>query len=127
MAEKLVRLSKGAGAPEIEIIIGQAQWGSYSIYLWDQNGLNPDVVGTGINVDQIPDKFTVQKALAALNGAIISWEVSIAAFSSSPGQLYAVTIRITQKGSVVPGGEIVNSGALDGAIFVNDFVRLLVI
>lgn|SRR5215510_15397999 len=127
MSEKLVRLASGAGAPEVELTVGQEQWGSYELYLWDPEGRNFEMLGAGLNVDQIPDRFVIPKSLSALNGFLLSWEVKIAAFSSGPGQLYAATINITQNGNPVSGGRVVNSGALDGAVFLNDFVRLLVI
>jgi hypothetical protein len=127
MSEKLVRLASGAGAPEVELTVGQAQWGSYELYLWDPEGRNFETLGAGLNVDQIPDRFVIPKSLSTLNGFLLSWEVKIAAFSSGPGQLYAATINITQNGNPVSGGRVVNSGALDGAVFLNDFVRLLVI
>jgi hypothetical protein len=127
MAEKIARLSQAGSMPQIEIIIGQAQFGTYDLYLWDAAGVNFELIGSGLNVDQVSDQFTINKPVAALNGMMATWEVKIGAFSSSPGQLYAVTIKITQDGQVVPGGQIVNSGALTGAIFVFDFVRFMVL
>jgi hypothetical protein len=127
MAEKIARLKKADGTPDVEIIIGQAQWGSYDLILWDEDGLNEATIGSGLNVDQIPDKFPINKPLTQLNGSLLSWEVSIASFAGKEGELYSVTIKITQNNAVVPGGEIVNSGGLSGAAFVNDFVRLLVL
>ena len=81
MPEKVVRLNTADGTPQVEIIIGQAQWGSYDFYLWDHDGLNATKIGSGLNVDQIPDNFPIALPIAQLNGQLLSWEVSIASFT----------------------------------------------
>ena len=121
--EKLVRLKPTGPKPEVEMIIGQAQWGKYVIDLWDSEGTKFETVGSGLNVDQIPDKFTIPHLPKKLQRRMLSWEVKIAAFSKQPGQLYSVTVRITQAGKVCPGGLIQDSGPLDKAEYVYDFVR----
>jgi hypothetical protein len=126
MSEKFVQLTNGAGAPEVELIIGQAQAGSYELYLWDPQRENPELVGVGSTKDQIQKRFVIPKPLSKLDRFLLSWEVKIGALSGGPGEIYAATINITQGGQAVSGGRIVNTGALDGAVFVNDFVILLV-
>lgn len=121
--EKIAKLSKSGGVPEVEIIIGQAQWGRYHIYLWDPPGVGHWEIGSGLNVDQIPDKFSINRASATLDKYLLSWEVSIAAYESGPGQHYSVKVLIRQDGNIVEGGEIEKSGPLNGGIFVYDFVR----
>ncbi len=123
--EKLVQLDAKGPSPEVEIIIGQAQWGKYVIDLWDPAGTQYEIVGTGLNVDQIPDKFTLKQTTAKLNKRLLSWEVKIAAFSSTPGQLYSVVVRITQGGNLCPGGLVQDAGPLDKATIVYDFVRFI--
>jgi hypothetical protein len=127
MSEKLVRLASGAAQPEVELTVGQAQFGSYKLYLWDPDRQNAELLGNGSTEDQIQKRFIIPKPLSTLDRFLLSWEVKIAAFSDDPGQLYAATINITQSGDTVSGGRIVNTGALNGAVFLNDFVRLIVI
>jgi hypothetical protein len=125
--EKVVKLRSADGPPEIEISIDQAQWGSYKLFLWTPDGSTSQQFGTGLNVDQIPDVFVIsQPAVKDLHGWLLTWEVAVAAFSSGAGQRYAVTVTVKQKGQIVPGGRIVNSDSLQGAVFVFDFVRLQV-
>lgn len=126
MAEKIAKLKSSDGSPRVEIIIGQAQWGAYKLFLWTPDGSSSQQLGHGLNVDQIPDVYTISQPLNTLNNYMLTWEVAIAAFSSAPGQLYSVTVNISQQGSIVQGGQVVNSDSLNGAVFVFDFVRLQV-
>lgn len=128
MAEKIVKLNSNSGNVEVEIIIGNAHWGRYKLYLWDADGMNPNKIGEGLSTDNIPDKFPL-KPLSKLNGKLLSWEVFIAAFGSNPGQSYSLTIKITQGGNSIPGGNITDSGAfgVENTTYRNDFVRFIVL
>jgi|SRR5882724_9544431 len=127
---KLAKLDKNGGLPEIEIVIGQAQFGRYSFSLWDATGHNPVVVREGVNTDGIPDIFVIDKTVGIqtvddLNGRFFSWSVNIAAFSNSPGQLYSVAIHIRQKGNDVPDAPFISQGPLTGAEVVADGVKFV--
>jgi hypothetical protein len=127
MPEKIARLSANGNAPTVEITIGDAHWGSYRLDLYDHDGLNPVEVGTGLNVDQIPDVFNVPaNAVTTLNGRLLSWDANVVAFGSGSDQPYSVIVDITQNGQKVPGGSIQISGHMDGAKVVHDFVRFVV-
>lgn len=121
---KILLVDKNGLPPEVELTIGQAQWGEYVIYLWDSQHHNPVQIGAGLNSDNVPDKFFVGNSAAALEGRRVSWQVGIASPKTGPGQKYALTVRVTQGGVLVPGGLIEDSGALSrGSIFLRDFVQ----
>jgi len=53
----VVQIKKTGGNVEVEIIIGQAQFGKYQILLWDVAGKNPREIGHGTNDDLLNDIF----------------------------------------------------------------------
>ena len=120
---RILSINMNGLAPEIEITIGQAQWGEFVVYLWDAQHHNPVQIGAGLNSDNVPDKFSIGPP-AALNGRRLSWQVGIAAPQIGPGQNYSLLVRITQDGKLVVGGEIKDSGPLpNGSIFLRDYVE----
>jgi hypothetical protein len=139
MAEKIIKLSAAGGIPDCEIVIGQAQFGKYQAFVWDTTGHNPLTVCSGTNDDTVPDRFPISdsncgsqpasaiKSVQDLDKRIFSWEVIVAALGAGPGQLFSVTVRITQDGAPVPGGNFTQSGPLNGAQLVYDHVRFIVI
>jgi hypothetical protein len=124
--EKTASLSKTGGQPQVEIIIGQAHWGRYHIYLWDPDGVTSQNVGSGLNVDQIPDQFVINRPVGSLDRWLLSWEVAVAPFQPAAGQQYSVTVKVTQDGAVVPGGQIVDQGPVNGGEYVYNFLRFIV-
>lgn len=123
--EKVARLKAGAGKANVEVKIGDLNWGQYHLYLWDAEGLNHTDVGAGLNTDKIPDAFSIG-APASLNGKMLSWQVHLASYVGG-SQPYDLVVEITQGGAVVPGGSIVRQGEMDGAVAIGDFVRFLVV
>ena len=119
-----VVLKKGGKPVVIEITIGQAQWGRYKITLWDSDGHKFEPVGEGLNYDQVPDFFEINKSIASLKDRLLSWDVAIAPLGNGKSELYSLVVRISQGGQVVPGGSIVDTGQLDGGIFLSDFVTI---
>lgn len=43
MSVKTIKLNKSGGPVEIDVLIGQAQFGEYTVTLYDQNGKSPVV------------------------------------------------------------------------------------
>ncbi len=106
-----IGLDPAGPQPEIEVIFGQAQLGSYRCFLWDQNAANPQEIRHGNNIDSIADKFPIaQLAAASLPHCFLSWELLMQAPDPSPGQLYHVTVIVRQAGNVVSGGVLQDSG-----------------
>jgi len=113
MQDRPAQLAAGGPDPQANVIIGQANFGKFRLILWDETGRNPKPFPEQTNVDNVPDLVSLGP-VAALNRKILSWEVIVAPFPSGQGQLYSVTIEVTQGGVVVPDGKVVDSGALDG-------------
>jgi hypothetical protein len=107
------KLDKKAGDPQIEIIIGQAQQGRYTVRLWDQEGKNPVIIAEGVNWDNVADIHTIG-SVDKLDKRIVTWDVIVSALSSGPGQFYSVTVTIRQKGEAVEGGVFQEAGKLEG-------------
>jgi hypothetical protein len=121
---KILLLDPSGPAPQIEITIGQAQWGEYVIYLWDAQHHNPVQIGAGLNNDNLPDRFVIGDGAAGLAGRRTSWQVGIASPATGPGQRYCLTVRITQNGATIPDGLIIDRGELPpSGIFLRDYVQ----
>lgn len=119
-----VTLNPAGGAPETEVIFGQAQIGVYRCFLWDNQAKNPQPVAHGNNVDGLPDKFSLGVAAGALAGRYFSVESVIQTATTEPGQLYSLTVLIRQDGNVVPGGLIQESGQFStNTTTLFDFMR----
>jgi hypothetical protein len=119
-------LSAKNGNPSIEIFIGQAQHGTYRVYLWDHNGENPTLFATGTNWDQIPDRFDLGPVLA-LDQRIITWEILVSSAEGGAGQLYSVKVVISQKGAPVEGGVFTEAGPLAGSKLAYSGRRMVVV
>lgn len=120
----LLPLDKTGAAPEIEITIGQAQWGEYTIFLWDAENHHPLQIGAGLNDDNLPDSFRIADSAAVLHGRRLSWQIGIAAPKKGRGQRYSLRVRITQDGEPIEGGTIEDTGPLPGgSIFLRDYVQ----
>ena len=110
---KEITLDPGQGKPKVEIIFGQAHIGNYRFFLWDSSGRNPAELAHGNNVDDVLDSFDLNETPAALDQHILSFELIVQAAEARAGQIYSVTITVRQKGTVCPGGVILESGALE--------------
>jgi hypothetical protein len=96
MPVQTVRLQVNAGTPQIELQFGFAQFARYRIFLWDVNGKNPSLIGEGVNVDTIPDRFLINEPVSNLNGRFVTWEAIIASPTGSAGQQYSVRATFSQ-------------------------------
>lgn len=127
MPEPVVELSAAGGTPLMEIIVGQAQFGTYQVMLWDDTGHNPEHIGQGVNTDDVPDIFPIQDSRGNLDNRILSWNVIVAAFGGRAGQRYSVKVNITQNNQPVQGGTFSYAGPLKNTQIVSDIVRLKII
>jgi hypothetical protein len=119
-----VTLNPAGGIPEVEVIFGQAQVGVYRSFLWDAQASNSAPLAHGNNVDGLPDLFSVGVAATALSGRYVSVEAVIQAPTTTPGQLYSLTVLIRQDGAVVPGGLIQDTGQLvSSTVSLFEFAR----
>jgi hypothetical protein len=122
MAIQNVIFSATGGKPTAEILIGQAHHGSYRVYLWDSEGKNPVLIGSGTNWDNREDVIELGPT-SDLNKRIITWEIAVSAAQTGPGQTYSVTVTFKQDGSAV--GIFNESGSLNGSKFIFGVRQLL--
>jgi hypothetical protein len=125
MDEKMTSISAGGSIPVVEVTIGQAQFGKYELYLWDENGQNPVLLGSGLNT-QPPQAIPIGTSVASLNKKILSWQCIVSALSTDPNQHFAVTVTIRQDGTIHPSSPYVQAGALTGTEIVHDYTRFQV-
>ena len=73
MPATVATLNPSGGRPSVEIIIGNAQRGTYEFSLFDSNGANRTVFATG-RTDTIPDIFQIPGAtVPAMANNTIMW------------------------------------------------------
>jgi hypothetical protein len=123
--ENTVTLRVAGGPPSIEVIIGSAQVGSYSLTLWQPNNAHTQI-GAGANSDDIADVFPLGK-LTSLNGCRVSWNILVTSPVGGSGQLYHVSVLIRQDGQLAPGGLFQESGQLDGTKAVFGLRKIVVV
>ena len=124
---KSVRLNAADGPPNIEITIGQAQFGKYELQLFDLDGRNPVVIGSGLSHDKLPDNFQIDGDPRSLKGRFLSWSANIIPAAAGPNQQFSLTVNIRQKNRDVTGSPIQSQGALPGPHVEFDFVKLEVV
>lgn len=122
MEEKITSLSAKGRVPQVEVTIGQAQFGKYELYLWDANGQNPVLVGSGLNTE-VPHSFPVGISVGTLDAKILTWQCIVSALSTDPNQHYAVIVTIRQDGQIALNSPYVQAGPLSGTEIVHDFTR----
>ena len=111
MSENIIKLKKTHGSPTVEIIIGRANFGTYKVKLWDKDGSNPKLIGTGFNDDAIDDEHSIN-GFGSINGKFLSWKATTAKPDNTSSARYGVTVLIRQKGKTVEGGLYQYSGKL---------------
>ena len=126
MAEQIIGVDRNGGVPVIELRFGFAQFGKYEIYLWDSNGKNPHLVGRGVNIDQVPDRFPIGD-VSGHDGRIITWQAIISSPTGGPNELYNLTAIFTQDGNNLKEGPFEKPqppGKLNGVKIAFDQARL---
>lgn len=108
-----VELKVNGGTPQIELQFGFAQFARYRIFLWNVNGKDPVLIGEGVNVDEIPDRFLINEPVSNLNGRFVTWEAIIASPTGGAGQQFSVRATFTQGGQVCPDSPFTQQGALN--------------
>ena len=124
MAIQNVIFNAAGGKPTAELLIGQAHHGSYRVYLWNSEGKNPVLIGSGTNWDNLEDVIELGP-IFDLDKKIITWEIAVSAEQTGPGQFYFVKVTFKQDGSAVRVGNFNESGTLDGSKFVFGARQLL--
>jgi hypothetical protein len=127
MAIQTVRLSAGGGPPDIEIVIGQSQFGKYELSLFDTDGRNPVIIGSGLSHDQLPDHFQIDGNPASLNGRFLSWSANLIPMGNETNPRFSLTVHVRQNRQDVPGSPIATQGPLPAAHVEFGFVKIEVV
>lgn len=122
-----LRLTAADGPPNVEIVIGHAQFGKYELALFDTDGRNPVVVGAGLSHDLLPDNFQIDGDPRALHARFLSWSANIIAAGNEVNPQFSVTVHVRQRGIDVPGSPVGNQGPLAGPRAEFGFVKLEVV
>lgn len=80
----------------IDIHIGYAMYGEFSFALYDENGRNPKEVFSGINSDNIPDKFSLYPN--AVVNRYLRCFARVYQQTVQPNQRYALDVSFEQSG-----------------------------
>ena len=113
-----VNLISTKGKPQLEIIIGQAQIGTYRVYLWDEDGQASNKIGEGTSSDDVADIIDLGD-ITALDKKIITWDILVTSPQGGKGQLYSVIVIFRQNSIPVENGKFFEQGALDGTKLVH--------
>lgn len=110
----------------VDVIIGQAQFGKYTVTLYDQSGKNPQRVGCGNNYDTLPDSFKLDTASPGLANRLLGWTITIASPENPNGQLYYARIIVREGSTSLSAEPIEYSGELDNAKILMGFAKFLI-
>lgn len=128
MAEiQTLTLTAADGPPNVEIVIGHAQFGKYELALFDTDGRNPVVVGAGLTHDQLPDNFQIDGDPRALNGRFLSWSANLIAAGNEVNPQFSVTVHVRQRRGDVAGSPLRTQGPLTAPRAEFGFVKLEVV
>jgi hypothetical protein len=107
----------------VDVLIGQAQFGLYTVTLYDQNGKNPKSVGSGNNYDTLPDSFDLNPIDNSFANCLIGWTITIASPDKPNGQMYYARVVVREGTTSLSNEPIEYSGALDGAKIIIGFAK----
>lgn len=100
--EKIALLKKSGKTPDARITIGQAQWGSYGVYVTSKNGMTWEIERKGHSWDGVEAVVDLGLTPAELDGRDV-W-IDLVITPVAVGDPYAAQIEILQDGEAVPGG-----------------------
>lgn len=84
--EKVVYVSKNMESPKIEIFVGMTLFAKFEVRLSGGIGKEFAVVSTGVNTDQLVDKFELG-SVDSLGNRLLNWEILISGVE--PGARYS--------------------------------------
>lgn len=110
-----VQLDPHGAVPSIDITFGFAQFAKFRIFLWDQNGQNPQEITHGSNLPGSPHTFSIGVPANQLAGRFVTWDALIASPTGGSGQQYSMTAVFSQNGTIIQNAVFTRAGQLDGA------------
>jgi hypothetical protein len=106
------------GSVSIRIIIGKAQLGKYELTLIDPSDFSSTVEKRGNNADNIDDVLRISDPNRII-GKFLLASATIFDVADVEGDLYSVTLSVTQGSQVVHGGVVADAGELSGITAVS--------
>ena len=122
---KTIRFDPSGGGVTVEVMLGQAQLGKYSLILFDSDGKNPQEFGVGNNVDNLPDVFVVPSPASTLTGKLLGWNMIITTPASGPGQLYFARVKVMQDDRDLDDGPFEDGGPIDDAKIIMGWAKFV--
>lgn len=110
-----VTLNPNGGIPSINLKFGDTQFAKFRIFLWDQNGQNPQQVVLGSNLPGAPETFSIGVPPNNLIGRFLTWDALMVSPTGAPGQQYHMTATFSQDNNPIPNTTFVRTGSLNGA------------
>lgn len=107
----------------MDVLIGQAQFGMYTVTLYDEEGKNPQEVGSGNNYDTLPDSFKLDTSSPGLANRLLGWTITIASPQEPNGQLYYARVTVREGATSLSAEPIEYSGELDSAKILMGFAK----
>ena len=109
------KLNPNGGVPSINLIFGFAQFAKFRIFLWDQNGENPQEITHGSNLPGAAQAFSIGMPANNLIGRFLTWDALIVSPTGGPGQQYSMAATFSRDGDTIQNSTFTRSGALNGA------------
>lgn len=122
---KAIRFNPAGGEITVEVLFGQAQLGTYTLNLFDSAGKNAQEIGTGNNIDNLPDTFSIPGRASAMRDKLLGWNMIITAPSSGQGQRYFASVKVMQDGQVVDDGPFEDGGPIDDAKIILGWAKFV--
>lgn len=110
-----VTLNPAGGIPSITLRFGFTQFAKFRVFLWDQNGQNPQQIVHGSNLPGAPETFSLGVSASNLIGHFLTWDALIVSTTGGQGQQYSMTANFSQDNNPLPNTTFVRSGPLNGA------------
>src|SRR5262249_16807442 len=107
----------------VDVFIGQAQYGEYSVTLKTPSGTRV-LQAEGDNADDVADTFPLKTPLSDLDQCYLSWWITVVAPAAGSGQFYFARLAIRQGGDVV-GEPFEYAGPLTDTKNIVDVVQLV--
>ena len=125
MAIKTITLTGTGPQPTVDVFIGQAQYGEYTVTVKTTAG-ERIIQAEGDNADDIADTFPLKTPLAELNQCYLSWWITVRAPTAGGGQFYFARVAVKQ-GEDIVGEPFEYSGPLADTKNIIDVIQLVVV
>ena len=96
-----INLAANGGSPDVQAIVGFAQYARYEMLLWQSNHTFI-VIGAGDSTQAV-QRFSLQLSPGDLKGRRLVWTGELRPLTAPSNQAYAVQLVFFQNGAVVPG------------------------